>query len=57
VAEVKKSVELIIRFNKEYLSGEGNVIQHLANLGYAVSHVQTYIGKAAAVADDISPVA
>lgn len=34
------SKEILIEFSKEILSGEGDLVKHLAYLGYNVSHRQ-----------------
>lgn len=41
----KSSAELLLAFSKDYLSGEGNLIRHMAALGYTVAHVQIFLGK------------
>ncbi|XP_064648823.1 abnormal spindle-like microcephaly-associated protein homolog [Lineus longissimus] len=40
-ADFKTSRDLLIQFNKDYLSGEGDLTKHLSYLRYNVSHVQT----------------
>lgn len=34
-----------MRFCREFLSGEGNVIRHLSLLGYVVSYEQTHLDE------------
>lgn len=42
-AAVKSSQEVLFEFAKAYMAGEGNLAKHLAALGYAVGHKQTYL--------------
>lgn len=48
-AVAKSSAELLLAFSKDYLSGEGNLIRHMAGLGYTVAHVQIFLGESPSV--------
>lgn len=42
-AKVKSSVDML-RVFCQFMHGEGDFVRHLKKMGYAVSHVQSYIG-------------
>ncbi|EDV27588.1 uncharacterized protein TRIADDRAFT_53434 [Trichoplax adhaerens] len=40
-AKFKSSRDLLLKLSREYLRGEGDIIRHLGQFGYNVTHVQT----------------
>jgi abnormal spindle-like microcephaly-associated protein len=44
-AELKSSNEFLVSFCREFMSGEGNVIKHLAHLGLTVSYKQSKLDE------------
>ncbi len=44
-SKVKESRQLVISFSREFLAGEGDIIRHLACLGYEVGHKQTALDE------------
>ena len=44
-SKIKSSKDILNAFSRDYLSGEGDVIKHLAYLGYEVKHKQTALDE------------
>ena len=40
--EFQSSRELLLSFSCKYLGGEGDIIRHLAHLGYSITHKQVF---------------
>ncbi|TRY62673.1 hypothetical protein TCAL_08689 [Tigriopus californicus] len=40
-SKVKMSKDILVQFSRDFLAGEGDVIKHLAYLGFLVNHKQT----------------
>ena len=45
VAVFQTSREILLRFSRDFLSGEGDLTKHMAYLGYSVSHTQMPIDE------------
>jgi abnormal spindle-like microcephaly-associated protein len=41
-ASIKSSREMLLNFSRKYLSGEGDFVKHLSNIGCAVTQVQVW---------------
>jgi len=44
-SKIKSSREILLSFSRDYLSGEGDIIKHLAYLKYHVTHKQTALDE------------
>ncbi|XP_014667741.1 PREDICTED: abnormal spindle-like microcephaly-associated protein homolog [Priapulus caudatus] len=44
-APYKASKSLLVEFSRQYLAGEGDVVRHLAHLGYDIAHQQTALDE------------
>ena len=44
-SKTKQSKDLIIAFSRDFLAGEGDVIKHLAYLGFQLTHKQTILDE------------
>ena len=44
-SKIKSSREILLSFSRDYLSGEGDIIKHLAYLKYQVTHKQTALDE------------
>ena len=44
-SKIKSSRDILFAFSRDYLSGEGDIIKHLAYLGYEVKHKQTSLDE------------
>ena len=42
---VSSSTEVLTRFARDVMGGEGNVVKHLKGMGYTVSHEQRFIDE------------
>ena len=44
-SKIKSSRDVLTMFSRDYLSGEGDIVKHLAYLGYDVKHKQTALDE------------